>query len=124
MFQEINPDLIKQSADTSKKRWFRDAESECDLFLWQDQEGKLKRFQFWYQEAVVEWDRDTGIRTGHMDNLSGSFVHYQSRLFRLHRNLDQDIIQGVKELLQDKKDLLETEMTEIRAILRELADHT
>jgi hypothetical protein len=123
MFQEINPDLIKQSSYNSRKRWFRDAETECDLFLWQDEDRKLKRFQFWYQDALVEWDRDTGIRTGHVDAVSGSFVHYQSRLFRLHRNLDQEIISGVKELMQNKTDLLQSGMTEVHEILLEMASH-
>jgi len=122
MFQEINPDLIKQPAASSRKRWFRDAEIDCDLFLWQDEGGKLRRFQFWYQDALVEWNQDTGVRTGHVDAINGSFVHYQSKLFRLHHNMDQDIMRGVKDLLENKTNPLQSGMTEVHEILQEIAN--
>ncbi len=121
MFHEIDPELIRQSNPLSVKRWFRDAEAECDLFLWQDEKNKLQRFQFRYQDAVIEWDQLKGIRTGHIDALSGSFIHYQSRLFRLHQNLDLEIIQGVKHLLNFKEDDLQGDMRQIREILYEIA---
>jgi hypothetical protein len=122
MFHEIDPELIKQSGPYSRKRWFRDAEAECDLFLWQDERNKLVRFQFRYQNALIEWDHQKGIRTGHIDVLSGSFVHYQSKLFRLHQNLDAEIIQGVQHLLNDQNDNLQDEMNSIRKVLYEIAD--
>jgi hypothetical protein len=121
MFHEIDPELIKQSSPLSIKRWFRDAEAECDLFLWQDDKNKLQRFQFKYQEALIEWDQLKGICTGHIDTLSGSFVHYQSIFFRLHQNLDQEIVKGVKELLINRGDNLQEGMHQIREILYEIA---
>ncbi len=121
MFHEIDPALIKQSSPFSKKRWFRDAEAECDLFLWQDDRNKLQRFQFRYQDALIEWDHIKGIRTGHIDALSGSFIHYQSKLFRMHQNLDLEIIQGIKQMLTNKEDDLQEGMRQIREILYEIA---
>jgi hypothetical protein len=121
MFHEIDPELIKQSSPHSIKRWFRDAEAECDLFLWQDGKNKLQRFQFRYQDALIEWDQIKGIRTGHIDALSGSFIHYQSKLFRLHQDLDLEIIQGVRQLLNNKEDDLQDGMRQIHEILYEIA---
>jgi hypothetical protein len=122
MFQEIDPLLIKQPGPYSKKRWFRDAETECDLFLWQDESDRLQRFQFWYQDAVIEWNTSSGIRTGHIDVLSGSFVYYQSKTYRLHQNLDQEILRGVMELLDKKVSASPAGMNQVREILYEIAD--
>jgi hypothetical protein len=122
MFHEIDPELIKQPGSFSKKRWFRDADAECDLFLWQDDADQLQRFQFWYHDALIEWDHITGIRTGHIDAISGSFIHYQSVFFRLHHNLDQEIIQGVRDLLNNKNDSLQAGMNQVQNVLHEMAD--
>jgi hypothetical protein len=122
MFHEIDPALIKQPSSVSKKRWFRDADAECDLFLWQDEKDKLHKFQFWYRDALIEWDVQTGIRTGHIDLVSGSFVHYHSVLFRLHHNLDQEIIQGVNDLLNNKNEMVQTGMNQVQDVLHEIAN--
>ena len=122
MFHEIDQEFIKQQDSFPKKRWFRDADAECDLFLWQDDTDKLQHFQFWYHDALIEWDHSTGIRTGHIDSINGSFVHYQSIFFRLHHNLDQEIIQGVKDLLNNKSDKLQAEMNQVQDVLHEIAN--
>lgn len=48
----------RQDSASLKKRWFYD--EDCDLILWQDEAGDIKRFQFCYGkngpgEKSVEW---------------------------------------------------------------------
>jgi hypothetical protein len=121
MFHEIGQEFIKQQDSLPKKRWFRDADAECDLFLWQNDKKELRHFQFRYHDALIEWDPQHGLRTGHVDSVSGSFIHYQSIFFRLHHDLDQQIIRGVKDLLDHKNDDLLAEMGSIQEVLHEIA---
>jgi hypothetical protein len=102
MFFEIDPDLLKQVDQPLKKRWFRDSGAECDLLVWEDEVNVLRRFQFWHQQALLEWNYDSGIKTGHVDVANGSFTHYQSELYRLHQNLDGEILRFVTNLIQKK----------------------
>lgn len=122
MFCEIDPQLIKPPSNSQKKRWFRDSKAECDLFVWEDLNGKIKRFQFWHHEALVEWNENTDIKTGHVDQNSGAFVNYQSELYHLHQNLDDKILLVVKDLLNNKSIEENQSLTEVKNILHEISN--
>jgi hypothetical protein len=122
MFTEIDPEFIKQTDDTLHKRWFRDASAECDLLIWEDVKGSLYRFQFWHQDALIEWDNDGGIRSGHVDQNSGAFQHYQSKLYRLHDNFDQDLFLYISDLLQQKSLSGLSAFEKVKQILYDIAN--
>ena len=103
MFYEIDPDLLKQVDYPLYKRWFRDSEIECDLLVWEESNQKITRFQFWHRDALLEWQAELGIKTGHVDRSSGVFHHYQSELYRLHDQLDREIVDFVSELIDSRK---------------------
>jgi hypothetical protein len=122
MFQEIDPLLIMPPENHKQKRWFRDTEAECDLFVWEDLEGKVMRFQFWHQDALVEWNEDSGLKTGHLDQESGAFVHYQTETYRLHREIDSEIVILVKNLLNNNSTGDQKSLNYIKDILHEISD--
>jgi hypothetical protein len=99
MFYEIDPELIKQEDQQHKKRWFRDSEAECDLLVWQDIQGIIKRIQFWYYDALLQWDAKQGMKTGLINRSSGAFMHYHSEIYRLHEKFDEEIISTIKRIL-------------------------
>ena len=102
MFLEIDPKLIKTYQDSQKRRWFRDSEDGCDLFIWEDDKGQIKCFQFWYQDALVEWDRESGVKTGSIDDKSGAFVNIQSDIYQMDQNINKEILHAVKDILNKK----------------------
>jgi hypothetical protein len=104
MFLEIDPKLMKTHEGSQKKRWFRDSEDGCDLFVWEDDQGEIKCFQFWYQDALVEWDRESGIKTGSIDNKSGAFVNLQSDIYQIDEDINLEILDAVKDILNKKSE--------------------
>jgi hypothetical protein len=122
MFYEIDPQLIKTSDNAVKKRWFRDELGEYDLFVWEDKDGKINKFQFWYQEALLEWSQKSGYKTGTMDPKSGAFINYQSDLYRFHKDLDKDIILLVKNVMTQAVSEESAAFNYIREILIEVAN--
>ncbi len=82
MFIKIKPDVLKEQE--AGKSWYRDADNECDLFLWQDETGNLKRFQLWQKNRLLEWDEQNGYKSGNLDTEEGSFKSYQSPSYHYH----------------------------------------
>ena len=124
MFFEIDPELLKQTDPGLNKRWFRDAGTECDLLVWENQGSEIERFQFWHQEALIEWDESVGIKTGHVDKSSGSFTHYQSDLYRMHSGMDNDIVTFVTDLLANKVSGEGELIQKIFGILIDISQHS
>ena len=122
MFSEINQEYLKPVDGYEQKRWFRDAETDCDLLVWQTPEGNVEKFQFWHEDALVEWDPDRGIRTGHVDKSSGAFMHYQSELYRFHTDENQDVIGVVNEILQNNQVRDDDILNQITMILYEISN--
>ena len=122
MFYEIDTELIKQTDKLGNKRWFRNADAECDLLVWEDKSGNVCKFQFWHDDALVEWEKNIGLRTGHVDKSSGAFQHYQSKLYRLHEDSDQDILAYVNELLNHAAISDSTSFEYVRNVLDEIAN--
>lgn len=124
MFFEIDSDLLKQVDLPLKKRWFRDAAAECELLVWEDEVNEIKRFQFWHQDALLEWNWDSGIKTGHVDKSSGSFTHYQSDLYRMHQGLDVEILTFVTHLIKNKTSQEGDLINKIFLILDDISYHS
>ena len=109
MFLEINKDLLKQTDINLEKRWFRDVDRECDLFIWQNDDNKIVRFQFWMDESLLEWNENKGYKTGKLDQNTGAFRSYQAPLFRYHSNSDNEILTTVSQLIKGNLDQDEAE---------------
>ena len=62
VFIEINKDLLKKTESELDKRWFRDVDRNCDLFIWQNDKKNIIRFQFWIEESLLEWNIDKGFK--------------------------------------------------------------
>jgi hypothetical protein len=124
MFYEIDPELIKQVEDAQEKRWFRDAEAECDLLVWLSENNEISRFQFWHYDALVEWDSLNGLKTGLVNKDSGAFTHYQSQLYRLHQDIDEEILSAVKNILIQKVDEDDRILSQIKNILYKISNQS
>lgn len=122
MFSEIDSSLLKQTENALKKRWFRDSPAECDLFIWEDSTGTIDRFQFWYKDALIKWDQQNGIRTGRVDEKSGAFVNYQTDIYRLHSDIDDDLLVTVQNMLFDGQSGENKVLDFIKDLLHNIAD--
>ncbi len=121
MFFEIDPEFIKKTEHEPHRRWFRDSEAACDLIIWENDDKQIDRFQFWHQDALIEWKNGRGLTTGHVDKTSGAFTHYQSEIYRIHQNFDDDILSLVTGLLHQKNVDQEDTLTQVKQILFEIA---
>jgi hypothetical protein len=121
MFFEIDPDLIKKSDDEPYRRWFRDSEAACDLIIWEDKNHVIERFQFWHEDALIEWKSGEGLKTGVVDQTSGAFTHYQTRLYRIHHHFDDKALSLVHDLLKHKSIDENDTLLQIKQILFEIA---
>lgn len=99
LFREINQALLKKTESDLNKRWFRDVDRNCDLFIWQNIDNEVVKFQFWHDEVLLEWDIGKGIKTGKMDVNTGAFMNYQAPIFRYHDNFNRDIILTIRSLI-------------------------
>jgi hypothetical protein len=99
MFTEINPKYIKKDDSHHKKRWFRDAQSGCDLFVWLDEKAQVVKFQFWREDALIEWTAESGLKTGKIDPATGGFKHYHASFYRYHFDFDTKIVHNVRNLI-------------------------
>ncbi len=99
MFTEIDPQYIKNDDNDLRKRWFRDDKSGCDLLIWVNKDRQIVKFQFWKDEALIEWNIDKGLKTGKIDPATGGFKNYQASFYRYHFDFDKKIVQNVKNLI-------------------------
>ena len=122
MFIEIDSDLIKQDDEQHQKRWFRDSEAECDLLVWHDAQGDINRIQFWYYDALLQWDANQGVKTGMVNRSSGSFEHYHSELYRLHEEFDEEIISTIKSIIIRELNADNQLLIDVKNILYNISD--
>jgi len=66
MFYEIDNSLIQQEDPNLHAHWFRDSRRDRDLFVWKDDNRKIVRVQLSYNDIIVEWDKENGVRTGRL----------------------------------------------------------
>lgn len=103
MFVEVDHKLLKQSSGkpNSIKRWFRDADRDCDIFIWQNDSKEIIRFQFWLKEYLLEWNQRRKFKTGKLDSDIKGFKSYQSPTYKYHSNPDTIIIHSVFNIISD-----------------------
>ncbi len=101
MFYEIDPALMKESHREKNKRWFRDADRSCDIFLW-EKNGVIEKFQIWYEGYLLEWGEGKSIRTGEIQTDGGAFISYQSEIYRLHHHWQDDLLAELNAILQSQ----------------------
>ncbi|HID40200.1 MAG TPA: hypothetical protein EYP36_11900 [Calditrichaeota bacterium] len=123
MFTEINAQLLKDNSGSvePQKRWFRDADSECDLFVWMDKNRQMTKFQFWLKDLLLEWDRHDGLKTGKLDDESGSFHSIQTPVYSYHLTMHKGILPLVYRLLKQEVSRQESNRL-FRKILATLED--
>ena len=122
MFFEIDPELIKQEDEEQTKRWFRDSDAECDLLVWQDMKGIINRIQFWYYDALLQWDAQQGVKTGFVNRSSGAFMHYHSDLYRFHEKFDEEVIATIKYIIDRKLSEDNQLLIDVKNILFQISD--
>ncbi len=89
MFVKIKQEVLKEQ--DANKSWYRDVENECDLFIWLNTSDNLKHFQLWYKNNLLEWDRQKGLKSGSLDEETGSFKNYQSPSYHYHRSFNNEL---------------------------------
>jgi hypothetical protein len=99
MLREIDPHVMKPEKSGLIRRWLRDAEKNCDVFIWTDASGTIKRFQFWSGAILLEWQSGIGLRTGNADMTSGGFVSLQAASFQYHFNAKNEVLEAAREKL-------------------------
>jgi len=97
MFQEINPVFMKET--DNNKSWFRDAENDCELFVWKNSAQKIVRFQLWHEDFLIEWNVENGFKSGRLDPEVGSFRNYQSPSYRYHHQFATKLIPEMEKML-------------------------
>ncbi len=106
MFHEIDQKLLETEQENNRKLWFRDSESECDLFVWENEKCEIISFQFWHKNTLLQWDSNIGIRTGEIDQKNGGFTNFQSNTFSYHRIIDKQVFNSIMLLLKNNSNNL------------------
>ncbi len=119
MFQEINPSFFKER--DKNKSWFRDAENNCELFIWRNGQNQIIRFQLWYEDALIEWDLRNGFKSGILDPEVGAFRSYQSPSYRYHTHFVSGLISKIKTILNSNAEnkSVQDALHFVQAVMRE-----
>ena len=99
MFSKINPELLKDQEQN--KTWYRDADNDCDLFVWENSGETITKFQLWYENFLLEWDIQSGLRSGRLDPEVGSFRSYQSPSYKYYQEFLFKPLNKILHFLQD-----------------------
>ena len=123
MFHEINPIYIKKQEDRPVYRWFQDASNNLDLYVWQDLNGRVNRFQLWNEQVLWEWEEQKGWRFGALDPATGAFRHYQAPVFRylplMHHQALQEIFSHMqRQQFQQSNEIMAFIFEKIQALLQ------
>jgi hypothetical protein len=62
--REVRKDLLRQKPG-STQRWFQGPDG-CDLFLWSNERTGLEQIQITFEQRVVDWSLEHGLRTGRL----------------------------------------------------------
>jgi hypothetical protein len=61
--KEVAEGELAARTGPSQVRWFQGGPA-CDLYVWTDAEGCIDKVQLFFMWQMVEWARDTGLRSG------------------------------------------------------------
>ncbi len=62
--EAVGTDFIQMQEKEIQTKWFRSHETETDIFVWYDSQGKTIKQQVIHMGVVVEWNILDGVRTG------------------------------------------------------------
>ncbi len=117
MFTQIDKNLLKNPLEN--KSWFRDSENGCDLFIWLDEYGQIIHFQLWHEDFLVEWELNSGIKTGQLDSSEGSFHNLQSPSYHYHQTYLSEPVKKIRQFIEPAHtNELENKLIFIRYILK------
>jgi hypothetical protein len=60
----VGTDFVKLQEKEIQTQWFRSHETETDIIIWYDPDGKIIKQQINHMGVVVEWNVLEGVRTG------------------------------------------------------------
>ena len=85
------------------KLWYRDPENHFDVFVWLNERKNIVRFQFWYEDYLIEWNLGGHYRTGQLDSESVSFQSYQAPSYLYHKLNDFSPLKEICEILSNSE---------------------
>ncbi len=119
MFYEIDPDLLKDKHLRGYTRWYRESRADIDLFVWQDEEHRILKFQLWDEDRLWEWERKKGWKFGSLDPESGAFKNYQSPVYHYEKHWADTGLRKILDLLEvsDTERVLQFVTSRVRQVL-------
>jgi len=100
---EIDPSMMAPPTGPLKKRWYREGEKKLDLFIWLNDAEEIVRSQLFFQDEVLDWNRENGIKTGILESIDGGFSNLSSSTFSYHDAANQDQILEMTQVLKDSE---------------------
>lgn len=83
---------VRQDGSELHLRWFTCL--ECDLYIWQNEESEIIRFQFYFNkqtdEQMIEWKEAAGFWTGRVDEGDSGVPFKSSPLLQETSDLDYE----------------------------------
>lgn len=99
MFTKIKADVLKEREND--KSWYRDAENESDLFVWQGEDGNVQRFQLWHKNDLLEWNQHGGFKSGSLTGEVGAFKSYQAPSYHYHSKFKSALALKMTPLIRE-----------------------
>lgn len=101
--REIDPQYVRQDDDAYRTRWFQGGPA-CDLYLWSDSAGVLRRVQLFFNWQLVEWQFEKGLRTGRASNPPHTSAGYAAAdLFQMSEAIDVSVLAAAQRLINSAK---------------------
>jgi len=101
--REIDPQYVRQDDEAFSTRWFQGGPA-CDLYLWSDASGALRRVQLFFNWQLVEWQVERGLRTGRASNPPHTSAGYAAAdLFQMSDRIDVGVLAAAQRLINSAK---------------------
>ena len=98
--KEVNPRFVKQGREGLHLRWYR-APPSCDFYLWSTADSQAELAQLYFANFVVEWTKDSELRTGEVDAPDETLEsYYQSDTFQFHPAPRGELLEVARRLLR------------------------
>ena len=99
--REIHPEFLRREDDGFQIRWFQGL-AGCDLFVWYGENEMIRKIQFFYFSAIVEWTENHQLRTGRLQEGIGfdnRLVTIEADLYGFSTVLDDALLEKVQRIL-------------------------
>lgn len=102
---EVNEKFIEQDSPPLRKRWFQG--EGVDLWVWQEEGGRIVRFQMiLYGRDILEWTDQGGVQTGRLDPDEVGVGGKMSPTFRFEAVPRVEVLeQGRQEFLEQSEEV-------------------